>query len=158
MLLPQSLRAAAFLRCPRRPICCSIPARRFFSSRPSTLFSLRAGFATKAPKKPLANRPSLAQKTAPKTEVPPPPPKADEMPILPPKSVGIWLMISSSLVLAIVVVGGVTRLTESGLSITEWNPITGMIPPLSAQEWDVEFTKYKATPEFHLYVTVFLPG
>lgn len=59
-------------------------------------------------------------------------------------------MISSSLVLTIVVVGGVTRLTESGLSITEWNPITGMIPPLSPDEWEVEFTKYKATPEFHL--------
>ncbi|KAK0231140.1 cytochrome oxidase assembly [Armillaria fumosa] len=150
MLLPQSLRAAAFLR---RHICYSIPAGRFFSSRPSTSTllrtSFRAGFATKAPKKPLVNKPSVAQKTAPNTEVPPPP-KADEMPILPPKSVGIWLMISSSLVLTIVVVGGVTRLTESGLSITEWNPITGMIPPLSAAEWDIEFTKYKATPEFHL--------
>jgi len=61
-------------------------------------------------------------------------------------------MISSTLVFAIVVVGGVTRLTESGLSITEWRPITGVLPPLSREEWVAEFEKYKATPEFKLYV------
>ncbi|KAK0468015.1 electron transfer protein 1 [Desarmillaria tabescens] len=152
MLLPPLLRAAAFLRCPRR---CAIPTKRLFAAQPLTLLSrtsLRAGFATKAPKKPSAAK---TTHSAPETEAPPPPPRdapseANEMPILPPKSVGIWLMISSSLVLTIVVVGGVTRLTESGLSITEWNPITGMIPPLSANEWEIEFTKYKATPEFHL--------
>jgi len=59
-------------------------------------------------------------------------------------------MVSSTLVFAIVVVGGVTRLTESGLSITEWKPITGIVPPLSQAAWDEEFEKYKASPEFKL--------
>ena len=59
---------------------------------------------------------------------------------------------SATLVLAIIVVGGVTRLTESGLSITEWKPITGVIPPLTQEEWEAEFAKYKETPEFKLYV------
>jgi len=82
--------------------------------------------------------------------------KADasaQLPILPPRSVGSWLMFSSTLVFAVIVVGGVTRLTESGLSITEWRPITGILPPLSQDEWMQEFDKYKATPEFKLYVT-----
>src|SRR6266511_2969155 len=61
-----------------------------------------------------------------------------KLPILPPPSVGRWLMFSSVLVLGIIVVGGVTRLTESGLSITEWRPITGIIPPLSHDEWMIE--------------------
>ncbi|KAK7060268.1 Cytochrome c oxidase assembly protein cox15 [Paramarasmius palmivorus] len=73
-----------------------------------------------------------------------------ELPVLPSKSVGIWLMVSSSLVFAIIVVGGVTRLTESGLSITEWKPVTGIVPPISQEDWEEEFTKYKATPEFKL--------
>jgi cytochrome c oxidase assembly protein subunit 15 len=59
-------------------------------------------------------------------------------------------MASAALVLAIIVVGGVTRLTESGLSITEWKPITGVIPPLTREDWEVEFAKYKETPEFKL--------
>jgi heme a synthase len=61
-------------------------------------------------------------------------------------------MFSSVLVFSVIVVGGVTRLTESGLSITEWRPITGILPPLSQDEWMVEFNKYKETPEFKLYV------
>ncbi|KAJ7047668.1 electron transfer protein 1 [Mycena alexandri] len=68
----------------------------------------------------------------------------------PPLAVGIWLMISSVLVLAVVVVGGITRLTESGLSITEWRPITGIMPPLSPEAWEEEFFKYKTTPEFKM--------
>ncbi|KAG6899770.1 hypothetical protein C0993_006996 [Termitomyces sp. T159_Od127] len=71
-------------------------------------------------------------------------------PVLASRSVGIWLMVSSTLVFAIVVVGGVTRLTESGLSITEWRPITGVLPPLSESEWEAEFDKYKKTPEFKM--------
>jgi len=59
---------------------------------------------------------------------------------------------SAGLVFAVIVVGGVTRLTESGLSITEWKPIAGAIPPLNREEWMVEFEKYKATPEFKLCV------
>ncbi len=75
-----------------------------------------------------------------------------ELPILPPPSVSRWLMLSSVLVFGVIVVGGVTRLTESGLSITEWRPITGILPPLTHEEWMVEFEKYRATPEFKLYV------
>ncbi|KAH9907128.1 cytochrome oxidase assembly protein-domain-containing protein [Fomitopsis serialis] len=71
-------------------------------------------------------------------------------PVLSPPPVAGWLIFSSVLVFAVIVVGGVTRLTESGLSITEWRPITGVLPPLSQAEWEVEFTKYKATPEFKL--------
>ncbi|KAF9452141.1 electron transfer protein 1 [Macrolepiota fuliginosa MF-IS2] len=76
--------------------------------------------------------------------------KAGDAPILPPPSVGRWLLLSSTLVFAVIVVGGVTRLTESGLSITEWRPITGVLPPLTHDEWLEEFEKYKATPEFKL--------
>ncbi|KAF9045963.1 COX15-CtaA-domain-containing protein [Hymenopellis radicata] len=93
---------------------------------------------------------SKALPTPPKVEPAPSPTPTDQLPILPPKSVGIWLMISSTLVLLIVVVGGVTRLTESGLSITEWKPITGAIPPLSHEDWEEEFAKYKETPEFKM--------
>lgn len=77
-------------------------------------------------------------------------PESDPLPILPSPAVGGWLMASAALVLAIIVVGGVTRLTESGLSITEWKPITGVIPPLTREDWEVEFAKYKETPEFKL--------
>lgn len=59
-----------------------------------------------------------------------------------------WLMVIAGLVFAMVVVGGITRLTESGLSITEWKPITGAIPPLSEAHWISEFEKYKQIPEY----------
>ncbi|KAF8450868.1 cytochrome oxidase assembly [Boletus edulis BED1] len=75
---------------------------------------------------------------------------ASKLPVLAPPAVGSWLLFSSALVVAVIVVGGVTRLTESGLSITEWRPITGIIPPLNDENWNVEFEKYKATPEFKL--------
>ena len=52
------------------------------------------------------------------------------------------------MVFAILVVGGVTRLTHSGLSIVEWKPIVGIIPPLNQSEWDETFDKYKKTPEY----------
>lgn len=64
------------------------------------------------------------------------------------KWVGYWLIGTSGLVFGIVVLGGLTRLTESGLSITEWKPVTGSIPPLNHQEWEEEFAKYKNSPEF----------
>ena len=60
----------------------------------------------------------------------------------------IWLLVCCALVFAIVVVGGVTRLTHSGLSITEWQPIVGTLPPLSSAQWDDAFVKYRATPEY----------
>ncbi|KAJ3130945.1 Cytochrome c oxidase assembly protein cox15 [Physocladia obscura] len=64
--------------------------------------------------------------------------------------VGYWFLYCAALVFAIVVVGGVTRLTESGLSITEWNLISGMKPPRTEEEWNVEFNKYKLFPEYKL--------
>lgn len=62
----------------------------------------------------------------------------------------LWLVAIFLLVAAMIAVGGLTRLTDSGLSITEWKPVTGAIPPLSDADWGVEFDKYKATPEFQL--------
>lgn len=62
--------------------------------------------------------------------------------------VGLWLVGTSSLVFGIVVLGGLTRLTESGLSITEWKPVTGAIPPRTQAEWEEEFAKYQQSPEF----------
>lgn len=59
-----------------------------------------------------------------------------------------WLLVVAGLVFAMVVVGGITRLTESGLSITEWKPITGALPPLNEQDWVSEFTKYQQIPEY----------
>ncbi len=59
-----------------------------------------------------------------------------------------WLLLCSALVFAILVVGGVTRLTHSGLSIVEWQPIIGVVPPLNQAEWEQTFAKYQLTPEF----------
>ena len=60
----------------------------------------------------------------------------------------IWLMALFALVVAIIVVGGLTRLTDSGLSITEWAPISGSVPPLNADAWNAEFEAYKQIPEY----------
>ena len=59
-----------------------------------------------------------------------------------------WLLVVAALVFVMVVVGGITRLTESGLSITEWKPVSGAIPPLTAADWDKAFDLYRATPEY----------
>jgi cytochrome c oxidase assembly protein subunit 15 len=64
------------------------------------------------------------------------------------RQIALWLFICSAMVFAILVVGGVTRLTHSGLSIVEWKPIVGVIPPLNQTEWDETFDKYKQTPEY----------
>ncbi|KAG9251483.1 putative cytochrome c oxidase assembly protein [Emericellopsis atlantica] len=66
------------------------------------------------------------------------------------KGVAYWLLGSAASVFGIVVFGGLTRLTESGLSITEWRPVTGSRPPMTAEDWDSEFEKYRASPEFKL--------
>ena len=58
------------------------------------------------------------------------------------RPVAIWLFMVAALVLVMVVVGGATRLTNSGLSITEWKPVTGALPPLSDADWASEFQKY----------------
>lgn len=64
------------------------------------------------------------------------------------RRVAIWLLISALLVFLIVVVGGVTRLTRSGLSIVEWQPLIGTIPPLSEADWQSLFARYRETPEY----------
>lgn len=64
------------------------------------------------------------------------------------RAVVTWLFIVAALVFLMVVVGGITRLTESGLSMTDWHPVTGWLPPLSDAAWQAEFEKYKAFPEY----------
>jgi cytochrome c oxidase assembly protein subunit 15 len=59
-----------------------------------------------------------------------------------------WLIVVALMVIAMVVVGGATRLTNSGLSITEWKPVTGAIPPMSEAQWGAEFEKYKLIPQY----------
>ncbi|WP_185804887.1 heme A synthase [Pontivivens nitratireducens] len=78
----------------------------------------------------------------------PPPRRLDEMPAR--RAIARWLSVLFLLVLAMIVVGGLTRLTDSGLSITEWRPLTGAIPPLSAEMWAIEFDKYRTIPEYQL--------
>ncbi|MBC7158131.1 MAG: COX15/CtaA family protein [Rhodobacteraceae bacterium] len=65
-------------------------------------------------------------------------------------AVRAWLLVLFALVALMIAVGGMTRLTDSGLSITEWRPVTGAIPPLSEADWAVEFEKYKGTPQHTL--------
>src|SRR5436190_22079812 len=59
-----------------------------------------------------------------------------------------WLFICCALVFLMVMIGGITRLTHSGLSIVEWQPVAGVLPPMGEAQWEELFTKYKATPEF----------
>ena len=61
-----------------------------------------------------------------------------------------WLLLTALLVFVMVLVGGATRLTGSGLSITEWRPVAGAIPPLNAADWAAEFARYKASPQYEL--------
>ncbi len=64
------------------------------------------------------------------------------------KAVAIWLLAGVIMIMIQVLLGGITRLTESGLSITEWKPVTGILPPLSQAKWMEEFDKYKSTDQF----------
>lgn len=64
------------------------------------------------------------------------------------KPVAVWLFVVAALVLGMVILGGATRLTDSGLSITEWKPVTGAIPPLNAGDWQAEFARYKQIPQY----------
>ena len=66
----------------------------------------------------------------------------------PHKQMAIWLFVCCALVFCMVVLGGTTRLTRSGLSIVEWQPVSGIVPPLTTQDWHVLFEKYKAYPEY----------
>jgi cytochrome c oxidase assembly protein subunit 15 len=66
------------------------------------------------------------------------------------RAVAIWLFVVAALVLAMVVVGGATRLTDSGLSITEWKPVTGALPPMNLADWQAEFARYRDIPQYRL--------
>ena len=69
-------------------------------------------------------------------------------PVAQPRAIANWLLAVASLVFLMVVVGGITRLTESGLSITEWKPVSGAIPPLTDAAWQVAFDAYKKIPQY----------
>jgi cytochrome c oxidase assembly protein subunit 15 len=62
--------------------------------------------------------------------------------------VRLWLYAVAALMVLTLVVGGATRLTESGLSIVEWKPVTGVVPPISAEAWQAEFAKYQQIPQY----------
>jgi cytochrome c oxidase assembly protein subunit 15 len=64
------------------------------------------------------------------------------------RALRLWLLAVAGLIFAMVLVGGATRLTESGLSIVEWKPLTGTVPPLSESAWQAEFEKYKTIPQY----------
>ena len=64
------------------------------------------------------------------------------------RAAAVWLTLWAALVFAIVLVGGATRLTESGLSITEWKPVTGVVPPHTPAQWAAEFEKYQRIPQY----------
>src|SRR5690349_21990305 len=66
------------------------------------------------------------------------------------RAVAIWILIGVGMLIIQILLGGITRLTGSGLSITEWNVITGAIPPLNENAWIREFEKYKQTPQYQL--------
>ncbi|MEO6093255.1 MAG: COX15/CtaA family protein [Novosphingobium sp.] len=65
-----------------------------------------------------------------------------------PLALARWLLAVAALVVLIVAIGGITRLTESGLSITEWKPVTGAIPPLNDAQWQAEFSAYQRIPQY----------
>jgi heme a synthase len=65
------------------------------------------------------------------------------------RAIRLWLLAVAALIALMVLVGGATRLTESGLSITEWKPVTGALPPLSQSEWERAFAAYKQIPQYH---------
>ncbi|CAK4033439.1 cytochrome c oxidase assembly cox15 [Lecanosticta acicola] len=88
---------------------------------------------------------SSGTRSQPKTRV-----KASSWPETSSKSVAYWLLGSAASVFGIVVFGGLTRLTESGLSITEWRPVTGSFPPRDEEAWEQEFARYKLSPEFRM--------
>ncbi len=78
-------------------------------------------------------------------------------PVAPPKrraparrGIALWLMMLFVLVVVMIAVGGLTRLTGSGLSITEWRPVTGALPPMNAEDWQAEFDRYRAIPQYQI--------
>ncbi|HEY0219706.1 MAG TPA: COX15/CtaA family protein [Afipia sp.] len=74
--------------------------------------------------------------------------QSDTVPTQKLRAVRIWLIVVAALIVGTLIVGGATRLTESGLSIVEWKPITGVLPPLTAQQWADQFEAYKSIPQY----------
>jgi cytochrome c oxidase assembly protein subunit 15 len=70
-----------------------------------------------------------------------------------PRAIALWLIAVAALVFLMVVVGGITRLTESGLSIVRWEPITGTLPPIGEEAWAAEFAAYRQSPQYQLVNT-----
>lgn len=68
----------------------------------------------------------------------------------PSRAVATWIMVGVAMLLVQVILGGITRLTGSGLSITEWDVVTGFLPPLNEQQWQTEFAKYQSTPQYQI--------
>jgi heme a synthase len=66
------------------------------------------------------------------------------------RPIAIWLLVGVGMIIIQVLLGGITRLTGSGLSITEWNVVTGTLPPMNEQQWMTEFNKYQDTPQYQL--------
>ena len=66
----------------------------------------------------------------------------------PNRRLGVWLAIWAAMLLLLILIGGATRLTESGLSITEWNVVSGVVPPLSSAQWNDAFDKYRQIPQY----------
>src|SRR3954465_14427102 len=67
------------------------------------------------------------------------------------RAIRLWLYAVAGLIFVMVLVGGATRLTRSGLSIVEWKPVTGAVPPLSDTQWQIEFQKYQAIPQYEVF-------
>lgn len=67
-----------------------------------------------------------------------------------PRAIAAWLLAVAGLVFVMVVVGGITRLTESGLSIVRWEPVSGVLPPIGDAAWEAEFAAYKSSPQYRL--------
>ena len=88
--------------------------------------------------------------TGPATSMDAPPRAPPRAGRVPPAAVGWWLIACAALVYAMVVVGGVTRLTGSGLSMVRWHPISGVLPPVGEEAWRREFDAYRASPEYRL--------
>ena len=66
------------------------------------------------------------------------------------RPIAIWLLVGVGMIIIQVLLGGITRLTGSGLSITEWNVVTGTLPPMNEQQWMTESNKYQDTPQYQL--------
>jgi heme a synthase len=64
------------------------------------------------------------------------------------RPIALWLLVCCAMIFLMVVIGGITRLTESGLSITQWQPVTGVLPPLDTAQWQEEFARYRAIPQY----------